>query len=83
MAEAGKVVIVAHAASIALAGDEPVLRVLVTALTEVRAGRLLQTERLDKHEAAKQNNRSDKERAASIESASTGSIVSFRATTTW
>ena len=65
-AAAGKVVIVAHAASIALAGDDRVLRVLVTASPEVRAGRLLQTEQLDKHEAAKRIDRSDKERAAYI-----------------
>jgi cytidylate kinase len=65
-AAAGKVVIVAHAASIALAGDDHVLRVLVTASPEVRAGRLLQTEQLDEHEAAKRIDRSDKERAAYI-----------------
>jgi cytidylate kinase len=65
-AAAGKVVIVAHAASIALAGDDRVLRVLVTASPEVRAGRLVQTEQLEEHEAAKQIDRSDKERAAYI-----------------
>jgi len=65
-AEAGKVVIVAHAASIALAGDDRVLRVLVTASPEIRARRLLQTEQLDEREAAKLIDRSDKERAAYI-----------------
>src|SRR6266516_614093 len=40
-AAGGKVVIVAHAASIALAGDDRVLRVLVTASPEARAGRLV------------------------------------------
>jgi hypothetical protein len=80
-AGAGKVVIVAHAASIALAGDDRVFRVLVTASPEVRSGRLLQTEQLDEHEAAKRIDRSDKERAAYIKRFY-GSIVSFRATTT-
>ena len=65
-AAAGKVVIVAHAASIALAGDDHVLRVLVTASPDVRAGRLLQTEQLEEHEAIKRIDRSDKERAAYI-----------------
>lgn len=65
-AAAGKVVIVAHAASLTLAGDDRVLRVLVTASPEVRAGRLLQTEQIDEHEAAKRIDRSDKERAAYI-----------------
>ena len=65
-AAAGKVVIVAHAASIALAADDRVLRVLVTASPEVRAGRLRQTEQLDEREAAKRIDRSDKERAAYI-----------------
>jgi cytidylate kinase len=66
MAAAGKVVIVAHAASLALAGNDRVLRVLVTASPEVRARRLLQTEQLDEREAAKRIDRSDKERAAYI-----------------
>jgi cytidylate kinase len=65
-AAAGKVVIVAHAASIALAGDDRVLRVLVTASPEARAGRLVHSEQLDQHEAAKRIDRSDKERAAYI-----------------
>jgi cytidylate kinase len=65
-AAAGKVVIVAHAASIALAGDDRVLRVLVTASPEARARHLVQTEQLDEHDAAKRIRRSDKERAAYI-----------------
>jgi cytidylate kinase len=65
-AAAGKVVIVAHAASFALSGDDRVLRVLVTASPEIRAGRLLQTEQIDEHEAVKRIDRSDKERAAYI-----------------
>jgi len=65
-AAAGKVVIVAHAASIALAGDDRVLRVLVTASPEARARRLVQTEQLGEQEAAKQIDRSDKARAAYI-----------------
>jgi cytidylate kinase len=65
-AAAGKVVIVAHAASIALAGDDGVLRVLVTASPEARAKRLVQTGQIDEHEAAKEIARSDKERAAYI-----------------
>ena len=71
----------AHAASIALAGDDRVLRVLVTASPEVRARRLSEAEQVDEHEAAKRFDRSDKERAPTS-SASTGSIVSFRAITT-
>ena len=65
-AAAGDVVIVAHAASIALAGDNRVLRVLVTASPEVRARRLVQTEQLDERDAAKIIDRSDKERAEYI-----------------
>lgn len=66
MAAAGRVVIVAHAASLALAGNDRVLRVLVTASPEVRAGRLAQAEQLEEREAAKLVDRSDKERAAYI-----------------
>jgi cytidylate kinase len=65
-AAAGQVVIVAHAASIALAGDERVLRVLVTASPEARARYLVQTKQLDEHDAANRIRRSDKERAAYI-----------------
>ena len=65
-AAAGDVVIVAHAASLALAADEGVVRVLVTASPEVRAQRILQAQQLDEHEAAKRIDRSDRERAAYI-----------------
>jgi cytidylate kinase len=65
-AAAGNVVIVAHAASLALAGNDRALRVLVTASPEVRAGRLAQAEQLDECEAVKRIVRSDKERAAYI-----------------
>ena len=65
-AAAGNVVIVAHAASLALSANERVLRVLVTASPEVRAQRILQAQQLDEHEAAKRIDRSDKERAAYI-----------------
>ncbi|HEY5660917.1 MAG TPA: cytidylate kinase-like family protein [Gaiellaceae bacterium] len=66
MAAAGSVVIVAHAASLALAGNDRVLRVLITATPDVRAARLAQTEQLDEREAAKRIASSDKERAAYI-----------------
>ena len=52
-AAAGSIVIVAHAASIALAGEPGVLRVLVTASPEVRASRLGAAEGLDAKAAAK------------------------------
>jgi len=48
VARAGQAVIVAHAASMALAGIEGVLRVLVTASTEVRAKRMASAERLER-----------------------------------
>jgi cytidylate kinase len=63
-AAAGEVVIVAHAASIALAADESVLRVLVTAPPEVRAKRLADAEDLDEREAGRRIEGSDKGRAA-------------------
>jgi len=66
VAAAGDVVIVAHAASIALAGNDRILRVLVTASPDVRARRLAQSEGLDERDAAKQVDRSDKERTAYI-----------------
>lgn len=65
-ADVGNVVIVAHAASIALAGDDRVVRVLVTASPDMRARRLVQTEQLDEREAAKLIDRADKERASYI-----------------
>jgi cytidylate kinase len=53
MAAAGKVVIVAHAASYALGERPDVLRVLVTASPETRAKRLGESESLDESASAK------------------------------
>ena len=53
VAEEGNVVIVAHAASLALAGREDVLRVLVTASPETRAQRLAEATKVDARQAAK------------------------------
>jgi cytidylate kinase len=50
-AEQGNAVIVAHAASYALADREDVLRVLVTASPETRAGRVAEVEGLEKSRA--------------------------------
>jgi cytidylate kinase-like protein len=58
-----KVVIVSHAASYALTGQEGVLRVFVTASSEVRARRLGEAEGLDDEEAKKLVKRSDGNRA--------------------
>jgi len=63
-AAGGNVVIVAHGAAFALAGDGRILRVLVTGSPEVRAGRLAQAGLLDPKEATRQIARSDKGRAA-------------------
>ena len=63
-ADEGNVVIVAHAASIALADRESVLRVLVTASTETRLLRLSDAEGLDAKAAAKLLEESDKGRTA-------------------
>lgn len=52
-AEEGKVVIVSHGASMALAGRDDVLRVLVTASHETRARRIASTRKLDAREAAR------------------------------
>jgi cytidylate kinase len=52
-AEEGDVVIVAHAASMALAGKEDVLRVLVTASSETRARRIAEVRKIDARQAAK------------------------------
>jgi hypothetical protein len=60
----GGVVIVAHAAAIALAGDERALRVLVTASPEVRMQRLAEQQGLDLDEAKKSIKSSDRGRAA-------------------
>jgi Cytidylate kinase-like family len=63
-AERGDVVIVSHAASFALTGRDDVLRVLVTASPETRAGRAAQEGSLDKKKAAKVIADSDSRRAA-------------------
>jgi cytidylate kinase len=52
-AEEGDVVIVAHAASMALAGREEVVRVLVTASSETRARRIAEGRKIDARQAAK------------------------------
>lgn len=52
-ADEGKVVIVSHAASLALAGRDDVLRVLVTASPETRAKRIASTRNVDERKAAK------------------------------
>jgi hypothetical protein len=62
-AAAGDVVIVAHAASYALAGRHDVLRVLVTGSDDVRAGRLAEEEGVDADEGARVRKRSDGNRA--------------------
>ena len=61
-ADQGEVVIVAHAASMALAGRDSVLRVLVTASTETRAGRLAKAGRLSDADAAKLVRETDRAR---------------------
>jgi len=60
---AGEAVIVAHAASMALAGVEGVLRVLVTASPEVRSARLAEAQGLAPKAAAEAVSASDRERA--------------------
>jgi Cytidylate kinase-like family len=67
-AERGDVVIVSHAASYALAGKDDVLRVLVTASPETRAGRAAQEGSLDSKKAAKAVADSDAGRAAYLKS---------------
>jgi cytidylate kinase len=52
-AEEGDIVIVAHAASMALAGKEDVLRVLITASPETRARRIAEVRRIDERQAVK------------------------------
>jgi hypothetical protein len=61
-AREGNVVIVAHAAAIALAGEEGVLRVLVTASPQVRAERLAAARGIGAEEAARVIKDSDKSR---------------------
>ncbi len=64
VARAGQAVIVAHAASMALANTESVLRVLVTASTETRIGRVAEREQLVRAEAERRIATSDRERQA-------------------
>jgi cytidylate kinase len=59
----GSAVIVAHAASLALAGRKDVLRVLVTGSPEARAKRLADTLGTDEKQAARAIKRSDSARA--------------------
>jgi cytidylate kinase len=61
-ASRGSVVIVGHAASIPLAGISGLLRVLVTAPAEVRAGRLSQVQGIDPAKALKAIRHSDDQR---------------------
>jgi len=63
-ADGGNVVIVAHAASHALADRETVFRVFITASTETRVRRLAESEELSEKSAAKLLDDSDKSRAA-------------------
>jgi len=62
VARAGQVVIVAHAASMALAGSEALLRVLVTASAHTRAARLAAAQDISVADAAVQVAASDRER---------------------
>jgi cytidylate kinase len=66
-ADAGRVVIVAHAASFALAERTGVLRVLVTASIRTRAARYAAAEDIDSRQAAKELAESDKGRAAYLQ----------------
>jgi hypothetical protein len=59
----GDVVIVAHAASFALAGRDDLLRVFVTAPIEVRVRRIAQLPELDEAQAEREVKRSDAARA--------------------
>jgi cytidylate kinase len=61
-AEQGNVVIVAHAASLALGGDPDVLRVLITASPETRARRIAEERNVDEAEAMKLVARGDANR---------------------
>ena len=67
-AERGDVVIVSHAASYALGRKDNVLRVLVTASPETRAGRVAQEGSLDSKKAAKAVADDDAGRAAYLKS---------------
>lgn len=59
---AGNVVIVAHGASVPLAGTAGLLRVFITASPDVRAERISQAAGIKESEATKMIDRSDKER---------------------
>ena len=63
MADRGEVVIVSHAASMALAGRDSLLRILVTASAETRAERLATTGGLSDADAAKMVRDTDRARA--------------------
>lgn len=63
----GNVVIVAHAASYALAGHDGVLRVFVTAPEETRLARIAAADGLDEKHAARRLADSDKSRATYLE----------------
>ena len=63
IADHGEVVIIAHAASLALATHPDVLRVMVTASPETRAGRLAAARECEPKEAAKLIARGDANRA--------------------
>ena len=63
IAAEGNAVIVAHAASMALAGAEGILRVLVTASPEERVKRLVETEKIANADAARLIMESDQARA--------------------
>ena len=67
-ASRGDVVIVAHAASFALSDSDDVLRVLITAPTELRTLRLAEARGMDVSEAAKELKRSDEARASYLKS---------------
>ena len=62
-AERGNAVIVAHAAALALGTRPDVLRVLITASPETRAGRLAAAQNIGETEAARQIARGDANRA--------------------
>ena len=62
VASAGRAVIVAHAASMALGSTEGVLRVLVTASPDTRVRRLAEAERITETEAEQRIAASDRER---------------------
>jgi cytidylate kinase len=68
IARDGSAVIVAHAASLKLADRDGVLRVLVVASPEVRAGRIAESEGVDDREAGKLVSDADAARAAYLKS---------------